>query len=123
MDDMWKPFGLKQVNHPMFSGSDPKNPKEAAHVAHSFGHASFVHAIWKDFEESKCVGEIKRKTDRELEKDAEVEERKMEREQAKMDKLAEKKRKQDEKKEARKGKKTTVRKDAKVKAEDTAYRG
>ena len=94
----------------MFIGSDPNNPKEAKHVAYSFDHASYIQTIWKDFEEAECVVEIKRKTDPELEKEMEVEERKMEREQAKNERLAEKKRKQDENKEARKQKKKAVRK-------------
>lgn len=77
MDNVWKPGGLKQVNFPLFTDTDPNDLEQAADIAYRFGSSVYSKDIWVDYNGSLRTIEIKRMSTMELE---EHEERKKERE-------------------------------------------
>ena len=63
---MWYPQGLTQVNFPLFTNTNHRNPGEAAGVAYQFGSSTYYKPIWGNFHDAKCVVEV-RKTLEDLE--------------------------------------------------------
>jgi len=59
MDNIWEPNGLKQVNFPMFTDSDPEDFGEAADLSCQFGISTYHKYIWEDFTKAECIVEIK----------------------------------------------------------------